>query len=65
MKPKFQLIIEWSDEDRCYVARSPDLGARFGAHGGSYAACAKKAEAALKIHWAFDQAQKRRKKNSE
>lgn len=36
MAPKYSLIIRWSDEDQCYVAWVPELGAGVMTHGDTY-----------------------------
>ena len=44
--PAYPVVIEWSDEDRCYVARAPALK-YCSAHGDTYAEAAQEIQHAI------------------
>ena len=41
MKPKYSMIIRWSDEDNCYIAWIPEFGIGIKTHGDSYEEAAR------------------------
>jgi antitoxin HicB len=41
MKPKYSLIIRWSDEDRCFIAWAPEFGSGVKSHGSTYEEAAR------------------------
>lgn len=59
MNPKYSIIIEWSEEDDCYVVYVPDFEARFMqpcTHGETYEEAAKHGEEVIEsmIGWLQD-----------
>ncbi|MEM7808741.1 MAG: type II toxin-antitoxin system HicB family antitoxin [Planctomycetota bacterium] len=46
MKPKFSMLIRWSDDDDCYVVYVPELDVACG-HGDTYEEAAAHAKEAL------------------
>jgi antitoxin HicB len=56
MKPKYSIVIEWSEEDDCYVVYVPDFKNRFMqpcTHGETYEEAAKHGEEVIEsmIGW--------------
>jgi predicted RNase H-like HicB family nuclease len=47
--PKYTVIIQWSDEDQCYVASLPEWGPYCKAYGKSYEETAKEAQEILEL----------------
>ncbi len=41
MNGRYRMIIEWSDEDNCFIASLPDFGPYAKTHGDSYLEAAK------------------------
>jgi predicted RNase H-like HicB family nuclease len=41
MKPKYSLIIRWSEEDQLYIAWCPEFGANVKTHGTTYEKAAR------------------------
>ena len=48
-RPRYTVVIQWSDEDRCYVASLPEWGPYCSAYGDSYAEAAKNAQEVLEL----------------
>lgn len=48
-KPKYRVLIDWSDEDKAFVARVPELDG-VATHGDTYAAAAANADEAIRLH---------------
>ena len=46
--PRYTVIIQWSDEDQCYVVSLPEWGG-CKTHGSSYAEAAKNAQEVLEL----------------
>ena len=49
MKPKYSVLIQWSEEDQLYIASLPEWGPHAHTHGKTYAEAAEMAEEALKV----------------
>ncbi len=47
MNPNYSIIIQWSDEDNCFIASLPEWG-EF-CHGDTYAEALKNAEEVLEL----------------
>ena len=47
--PKYTVIIQWSDEEQCYVASLPEWGPYCKAYGDSYEETAKEAHEILDL----------------
>ena len=41
MKPKYSMIIRWSDDDECYIVWIPEFGFGIKSHGDSYEEAAR------------------------
>src|SRR5437762_7118332 len=48
-RPPYTVIIQWSDEDRCYVVSLPEWGPFCKTHGNSYVEAAKNAQEVLEL----------------
>ena len=48
-RPRYTVVIQWSDEDRCYVATLPEWGPYCSAYGDSYEEAAKNAQEVLEL----------------
>jgi antitoxin HicB len=48
-KPKYTAIIQWSDEDECYVVSLPEWGEGCKTHGDTYEEAAKNAREVLEM----------------
>lgn len=47
-KLKYRILIQWSDQDNCYLVRLPDFpGQKWRTHGNNYAETVKNAEEVL------------------
>ena len=49
MKSHYTIIIQWSDEDECFVVRLPEWGELCHTHGSSYEEALNNAEAVLEL----------------
>ena len=47
--PKYTIVIQWSEEDQCYVASLPEWGPYCKAYGNSYEETAKEACEVLEL----------------
>ena len=47
--PRYTVIIQWSEEDRCYVASLPEWGPYCKSHGGTYEEAARNAQEVLEL----------------
>src|SRR5438270_7911877 len=48
-KPRYTVVIQWSDEDDCYVVSLPEWGAGCKTHGSTYEEAAKNAQEVLEL----------------
>ena len=48
-KPKYTVIIQWSDEDNCFVVSLPEWGEFCHTHGETYTEALKNAEEVLEL----------------
>ncbi len=49
MKPRYSMLIQWSDEDQSFVVSLPEFGPYCKTHGATYAEAAKNGHEALKL----------------
>lgn len=49
MKSKYTVIIQWSDEDNCYIVSLPEWGEFCHTHGDTYEEAAKNAQEVLEM----------------
>ncbi|MGR3984660.1 MAG: type II toxin-antitoxin system HicB family antitoxin [Gammaproteobacteria bacterium] len=49
MKSHYSVVIQWSDEDVCYIASLPEFGAYAKTHGATYEEAARNARQALEL----------------
>ncbi len=49
MNSNYTIIIQWSDEDNCFIASLPEWGEFCHTHGESYAEALKNAEEVLEL----------------
>ena len=49
MKSKYTVIIQWSDEDNCYIVSLPEWGPYCKTYGDTYEEAAKNAAEALEL----------------
>ena len=49
MKPKYSLIIRWSDEDNCYIAWVPEFGTGVKTHGSTYEEAARAGQEVIEL----------------
>jgi predicted RNase H-like HicB family nuclease len=55
-KLKYRILIQWPDEDNCYLVSLPDfLGQKWRTHGNTYAEAVKNAEEVLESLIQLDQ----------
>ena len=54
MKPKYSLIIRWSDEDNLYIAWVPELGTGVKTHGSSYEEAARMGQEVIEMMMDLD-----------
>lgn len=47
MKPKYSVVIQWSEADQLYIASLPEWGPHAHTHGRTYAEAAEMAEEAI------------------
>ena len=48
-KPRYTVIIQWSDEDQCYVVSLPEWGPYAKTHGKNYEEAARNAQEVLEL----------------
>ena len=48
-KPNYTVVIQWSDEDNCFIASFPEWGEFCHTHGDTYAEALKNAEEVLEL----------------
>jgi predicted RNase H-like HicB family nuclease len=48
-RPRYTVVIQWSDEDQCYIASLPEWGPYCSAYGASYEEAAKNAQEVLEL----------------
>ena len=48
-KPRYTVIIQWSDEDQAYVVSLPEWGPYCKTHGATYEEAARNAQEALEL----------------
>src|SRR5215216_2229275 len=48
-RPRYTVIIQWSDEDRCYVVSLPEWGPYCKTHGDTYEEAAQNAREVLEL----------------
>ena len=48
-EPRYTVIIQWSDEDQCYVVSLPEWGPYCKTHGATYEEAAKNAHDVLEL----------------
>src|SRR3982751_5628402 len=48
-QPRYTVVIQWSDEDRCYVVSLPEWGPYAKTHGDTYEEAAKNAREVLEL----------------
>ena len=48
-QPRYTVVIQWSDEDDCYVVSLPEWGPYCKTHGDSYEEAAKNAREVLEL----------------
>lgn len=49
MKTHYSIIIQWSDEDSCYIASLPEFGPYALTHGETYEEALRNAQEVLKL----------------
>ncbi|CAD5949248.1 hypothetical protein PCC9214_02445 [Planktothrix tepida] len=49
MKSSYTIIIQWSEEDQCYVVSLPEWGEHCHTHGDSYEEALKNAQKVLEL----------------
>jgi antitoxin HicB len=49
LKPRYTVVIQWSDEDDCFVVSLPEWGTGAKTHGDTYEEAAKNAREVLKL----------------
>ncbi len=47
--PNYTVVIQWSDEDNCFIASLPEWGEYCHTHGDTYAEALKNAEEVLEL----------------
>ena len=47
--PRYTVVIQWSDEDQCYVVSLPEWGPYCKTHGDTYEEAAKNAQEVLEL----------------
>lgn len=48
-RPHYSMMIEWSDEDQCYIVSLPEWGPYARTHGHTYAEAVRMGEEALDL----------------
>jgi predicted RNase H-like HicB family nuclease len=49
MKPRYTIMIQWSDEDQCYVVSLPEWGKFCHTHGDTYEEALQNAQEVLEL----------------
>ena len=49
MKSQYSILIQWSENDQCYVASFPEFGPYAKTHGGSYEEAFNNAQEVLEL----------------
>ena len=49
MKSHYSVVIQWSDEDACYIASLPEFGEYAKTHGATYEEALKNAQEVLEL----------------
>ena len=49
MKSRYSIVIQWSDEDQCYVVSLPEFGKYARTHGDTYEEAVKNAQEVLEL----------------
>jgi predicted RNase H-like HicB family nuclease len=49
MKSRYSILIQWSDEDRCYIVSLPEFGSYAHTHGDTYEGALKNAQEVLEM----------------
>ncbi|WP_424948002.1 type II toxin-antitoxin system HicB family antitoxin [Candidatus Spongiihabitans sp.] len=49
MKIHYSILIQWSDEDKCYIASLPEFGAYTNTHGETYEEAFQNAKEVLSL----------------
>jgi predicted RNase H-like HicB family nuclease len=49
MKSRYSILIQWSDEDRCYIVTLPEFGNYAHTHGDTYEEAIKNAQEVLEL----------------
>jgi predicted RNase H-like HicB family nuclease len=49
MKSRYSILIQWSDEDQCYIVTLPEFGKYARTHGDTYEEAIKNAQEVLEL----------------
>ncbi len=49
MKSRYSIVIQWSDEDECYIVSLPEFGKYARTHGDTYEEAVKNAQEVLEL----------------
>lgn len=49
MKSRYSILIQWSDEDQCYIVSFPEFGRYARTHGDTYEEAIKNAQEVLEL----------------
>ncbi len=49
MKSRYSILIQWSDEDQCYIVSLPEFGKYAKTHGDTYEEAMKNAQEVLEL----------------
>ena len=49
MKSRYSILIQWSDEDQCYIVSLPEFGKYARTHGDTYEEAIKNAQEVLEL----------------
>lgn len=49
MKSRYSILIQWSDEDQCYIVSLPEFGKYAKTHGDTYEEAIKNAQEVLEL----------------
>ena len=49
MKLRYSIVIQWSDEDQCYIVSLPEFGKYARTHGDTYEEAIKNAQEVLEL----------------
>ncbi len=49
MKSRYSMVIQWSDEDQCYIVSLPEFGKYARTHGDTYEEAVKNAQEVLEL----------------